>query len=84
DILARMGGDEFIIVLDCESKEILDKMVEKINAKLQQYNKKSGKKYNLECSFGADIFDNGYSGIEQFLNHIDKLMYKNKREKRNN
>ncbi|MDP4118854.1 MAG: diguanylate cyclase [Bacillota bacterium] len=84
DILARMGGDEFIIVLDCESKEILDKMVENINAKLQGYNKKSGKKYELECSFGADIFDNGYSGIEQFLNHIDKLMYKNKREKRNN
>ncbi|MDX9871044.1 MAG: GGDEF domain-containing protein [Clostridia bacterium] len=81
DVIARLGGDEFIIIVDCESPEILEKMIARIRSKLKEYNEKSGKGYKLECSFGADIFDAAYTNVEQFLHHIDSLMYSNKKGK---
>ncbi|MDP4133214.1 MAG: GGDEF domain-containing protein [Bacillota bacterium] len=82
DIVARLGGDEFIIVLDCEKNENLVGIITKIILKLDDYNEKSKKGYRLECSFGADIFDTSYTSIEQFLHHIDDLMYSNKRRRK--
>lgn len=81
DIIVRMGGDEFVIILDCESNQVLEKTIERITEFFAQYNKNSGKNYNLACSFGADIFDSNFSSIEQFLHHVDNLMYQNKKEK---
>ncbi|MFX4263511.1 diguanylate cyclase domain-containing protein [Pelotomaculum propionicicum] len=81
DIIVRMGGDEFLIILDCESNVDLEKTINRINASFSEHNKNSGKSYKLECSFGADIYSSEYSSIEQFLRHVDNLMYENKREK---
>lgn len=81
DIIVRMGGDEFLIILDCESNADLEKTINRINASFLEHNKNSGKGYKLECSFGADIFNSDYSSIEQFLRHVDNLMYENKRDK---
>ena len=82
DVVARLGGDEFIIIIDCESSEVLEKMVERISLQLSEYNEKSGKAYNLACSFGIDIFNSSFNSIEQFLRHLDTLMYSNKKKKK--
>lgn len=82
DIIVRMGGDEFLIVINCDSKEDLYKTIERIETAFVVYNKNSKKEYRLECSFGADMFDSQYSSFEQFLNHIDNLMYCNKNKKK--
>lgn len=81
DIVVRMGGDEFLIILDCESNADLEKTIKRINEAFSEHNKNSGKSYKLECSFGADIFNSEYSSIDQFLRHVDNLMYENKRDK---
>lgn len=81
DIVVRMGGDEFAIIMDCERKEDLEKTVERINEAFLWFNKNSGKSYKLECSFGAGIYNSDYSSIEQFLRHVDNLMYENKKQK---
>lgn len=81
DIIVRMGGDEFLIILDCESNADLEKTINRINEAFSEHNKISGKSYKLECSFGADIFNSEYSSIDQFLRHVDNLMYENKRDK---
>lgn len=81
DIIVRMGGDEFLIILDCESNVDLGETINRINASFSQHNKNSEKSYELECSFGADIFNSEYSSIDQFLRHVDNLMYENKRNK---
>lgn len=81
DIIARLGGDEFVIILECKSKEVLDKMIERINACFAQFNETSKKQYTLECSFGADMFHSKFHTVEQFLNHVDYLMYKDKKRK---
>ncbi|MEN6351395.1 MAG: diguanylate cyclase [Syntrophomonas sp.] len=81
DIVVRMGGDEFVIIMDCEVNKDLEKTIERIKAAFWQYNNDSEKCYKLECSFGADIFNSDFSSIEQFLRHIDNLMYENKKQK---
>lgn len=82
DFIARLGGDEFIVIVENTSKEKLKKVIDKIKNKLNQYNKKSGKSYLLDCSFGADICNSDFDSLEQFLKHLDNLMYNNKRSKK--
>lgn len=82
DIIARLGGDEFIIVLEVDSRQLLDDIVKKIEEAFRCYNQSSNKKYKLECSFGADILDGSNYSIEQFMHHIDCLMYENKGNKK--
>jgi diguanylate cyclase (GGDEF)-like protein len=82
DILARFGGDEFVIVLETDSLEVLERTINRINLCFKEFNKGSEKKYILGCSFGGDIFNSEYESIEEFLNHVDNLMYQNKRRKK--
>ena len=84
DILVRIGGDEFIIIMDCDSNCILEKTIERINKSLAIYNDNSGKEYMLGCSSGSDVFSEKYNSIEQFLRHVDILMYDNKKLKKKN
>jgi GGDEF domain-containing protein len=44
----------------------------------------SDKQYTLSCSCGAEIFSREYASLEQFLRHVDMLMYDNKRLKKQN
>jgi diguanylate cyclase (GGDEF)-like protein len=82
DIMVRMGGDEFIILLECDSSDILDRTLEVIETSFSQYNEASSKNYKLSCSFGSDVFNSNFSNIEQFLHHVDRLMYTNKKIKK--
>ena len=82
DVVVRMGGDEFVIVLDCATDEVLKTTVNRIETSLGDYNRTAEKGYRLECSFGADIFQSDCDGMEQFLHHIDTLMYQNKKMKK--
>jgi diguanylate cyclase (GGDEF)-like protein len=82
DLVVRMGGDEFIIILNCATEEVLETTTSRIEASLMEYNKRAGKSYKLACSFGADVFNSDFKNFEQFLDHIDSLMYENKRMKK--
>lgn len=84
DIIARFGGDEFIIVLECDSRDLLDKTIERIKCCFNNYNYVSSKDYKIECSYGADIFDVNNNNIEQFIFNVDSMMYCSKKEKKLN
>ncbi len=81
EIIVRMGGDEFIIITNYETKQELDLIVDKLREAFMEYNHQSDKSYKIECSFGADLFSSEFCSIEQFINHVDNLMYSNKRMK---
>lgn len=82
DIIARTGGDEFLIILDCNSREQINQTISRIETTLRQHNESSKKDYLLDCSIGAELFHSGFRDIDQFMRHVDRLMYENKRIKK--
>lgn len=82
DIIVRMGGDEFIIILQTEQNKNLERILKNIEKAFKNYNNLSDGKYKLDCSFGGDILNIGNWDIEDFIHHIDSIMYKNKRTKK--
>lgn len=82
DIIVRMGGDEFIIVLESVTADILESTLDRINKSFEDYNQISNKNYELSCSFGSDILNSNFDTIEQFIHHVDILMYENKKSKK--
>jgi diguanylate cyclase (GGDEF)-like protein len=82
DVIARTGGDEFLIILDCNTREKVEHTIEKIKSTLRLHNETSSKDYLLDCSIGAELFHSGFTDIDQFMRHVDKLMYENKRIKK--
>jgi diguanylate cyclase (GGDEF)-like protein len=81
DFAARYGGDEFILAAKAEYN--IEKILERIQESITNQNDKNVRPYKIEISFGLDIFTtNSGQSIEEFLAHIDSLMYKNKAERR--
>jgi len=80
DIFARMGGDEFVVLLDSEEDSYLAQVLERIKGRFAEYNANRSHEYILDCSFGADIYTGAFESEEHFLNHIDALMYQNKQK----
>lgn len=85
DFLARFGGDEFFIVLDNVSKrEVLEMTVQRIRQAIDRHNETSSAPYQLGVSAGYDIYDpKTHMSMEAFLDHIDRLMYADKRLNQN-
>lgn len=80
-VIARTGGDEFMIILNCESRDRLGDTVDKIKSALRQYNEAANRDYVLDFSIGAELYRPGFEDIDQFRHHVDRLMYENKRNK---
>jgi diguanylate cyclase (GGDEF)-like protein len=81
DFAARYGGDEF--VLAAKQERGIEKLMEQIKTAVEQHNAKNIRPFKLELSYGHDVYvADGKHSIEEFLTHIDSLMYKNKEERR--
>jgi diguanylate cyclase (GGDEF)-like protein len=85
DFAARYGGDEFVLAIKSEYN--IEKLMERIQQAVDNQNEKGKRPYKLQMSCGWDVFTAGSSSslasIEDFLDHVDKLMYKNKTAKKN-
>lgn len=75
DIIARFGGDEFVILVNVEGMTELQDMIKSMNKNFSNYNRISSKPYNLDYSVGFEIYKPGSRKIGKFLNHVDHLMY---------
>ena len=81
DFAARYGGDEFVLATMVENGITL--LMGKIQEAIDIHNNKNIRPFKLEISYGYDVYTTGGSKkIEEFLTHIDSLMYKNKEERR--
>ena len=80
DFIARFGGDEFCIVLDVDEPKLLEEVVERIRTRVWQFNQSAGEPYSIQFSMGYDIYKRSSKlSIAEFLEHIDELMYKQKK-----
>jgi diguanylate cyclase (GGDEF)-like protein len=83
DIIARFGGDEFVIfplgITEESTKVIIDRLQEKFDA----HNKKANRRYKLSISFGIKEYDSkSPSSLEDMIKQADKLMYEQKKSKK--
>ncbi|MGD9887175.1 MAG: diguanylate cyclase [Bacilli bacterium] len=82
DIVARLGGDEFIIISVVANEDEIKQLNDKIVNAFALFNNVSTKPYRLEISSGADVYNKRFSTFDQFIRHIDNLMYETKRFKK--
>lgn len=80
DIVGRYGGDEFCIILDIYDTDELEKAAHRINCCFGSHNAADAEPFKISFSMGYAVYDY-YSHLtaEQFHDHIDGLMYLNKR-----
>jgi diguanylate cyclase (GGDEF)-like protein len=83
DFLARVGGDEFLIILDADDRESVKSAVEAIDLEFESYNLITHRPFTLKLSMGYEVYNYDLNMTrQQFLRHIDRLMYRKKRERR--
>ncbi|MEG6586077.1 diguanylate cyclase domain-containing protein [Dendrosporobacter sp. 1207_IL3150] len=75
-VIARMGGDEFSMVLPYADEIILENMVKDLQTKISEFNS-SCNEFTVSLSIGYAIAENGQR-ISDALQEADSRMYKEK------
>ena len=79
---ARVGGDEFVIVMCNTSISQVEQMVHKIEKYMQEENDTAGKKYTVSLAIGyAGMKGSDEISLETLYDVADKNMYANKRRR---
>jgi len=86
DFAIRYGGDEFVLAIKVEketAESVITKLMNDIQIVINIFNEREISPFKLAISYGYDVYTaDGKQSMEEFLSHIDDLMYKNKRERR--
>lgn len=81
DIVGRLGGDEFIVILpDTSAPEDLDNLAKHINETVSEPFDIGGKKAYTAASIGIAIFPKDGKKAEELLSRADQAMYVAKSE----
>jgi len=85
DIIARVGGDEFLVIILCEqdSRYEVSDCCRRIDRAFEQEFLSTSMGFDLSVSFGMDFFrgDGGFE-LNEMIEKVDQLMYQNKRDKK--
>lgn len=80
DMVARIGGDEFVVILADVNEIAAKKSIERLRQNLNTYNQKGRNPYQLDLSIGTatgEIFHD----LLTILKHADEAMYDEKKFK---
>lgn len=80
DIVARIGGDEFVVILPNSGSEDVKLAVERINRSLEKA-REQDRSLTLEFSVGYATTDSKVT-LSKAIKHADKMMYLNKSQKK--
>ena len=82
DIIARIGGDEFVVIPVGNTQADADMRIARFQKALDAHNKSNAKEYTLSISIGISYFDpEAPCTIDELLVQAEKLMYVQKRAK---
>jgi len=83
DIIARIGGDEFVVMAE-ESPEIsIDSITKRLQSHLDAHNMTREEPFDLSLSLGIVRYDPGNPRLlDEMMTAADALMYRHKREKK--
>ncbi len=80
DTVARMGGDEYTVILkNVEDKKSIKILVEKIHKSLQEVMQINGVECFINSSIGVALYPENGDDSETLLRNADSLMYEIKR-----
>ncbi len=75
DLLARIGGDEFVLVADVPSYSRIDRMLKSIDKVLADPLTVSDMTMTFKFSFGYSVFPDDGSDIKALMKHADIALY---------
>jgi diguanylate cyclase (GGDEF)-like protein len=82
DIIARIGGDEFVVFPVGTSADCVDKILERLQKALESYNAKNNRGYSLSISAGISFYDPELPcTVDDLLAAADNSMYERKMNK---
>ncbi len=82
DIVARIGGDEFAIILPGTNTSLAKELCERIQSRFNQYNRTSKFPELLSISLGFANKEKRDDDLNKVFNKADKIMYENKKQSR--
>jgi diguanylate cyclase (GGDEF) domain len=85
DVISRIGGEEFTVILTDCPKAAAIKVAENIRSKVQEHNfaLPNGKLINITVSIGGSNFPDSIDEYDKLLEQADISLYRAKREGRN-
>lgn len=82
DVVGRIGGDEFAVLLTMTSAEQSEDMLQRLQDAVSEYNETSSRGYDLEFSYGVVEYDGKkHDSINTLLAEADHRMFKHKKSK---
>jgi diguanylate cyclase (GGDEF)-like protein/PAS domain S-box-containing protein len=83
DILARIGGDEFVILAIEANEHLTEMLLDRLRIQLEKFNLQGKRKYPLSFSFGVAHFDPEQpTELDELIEEADKAMYAQKQLKK--
>ncbi|MBW6464820.1 MAG: GGDEF domain-containing protein, partial [Firmicutes bacterium] len=82
DILARIGGDEFAVILPNTTLEVGQRMVERIHHKIEEHNRQKTTGPPFSMSIGLAVSEPDKHSLEETYNKADTAMYEDKKQRR--
>jgi diguanylate cyclase (GGDEF)-like protein len=85
DTVGRVGGDEFVLILnDQSSEEVIFRAMQRIAAKVGEPITIDGKELYVSCSAGISMYPQDGPDVDTLLKNADAAMYRAKEHGRNN
>ena len=79
DIVARIGGDEFVVIFIAGKREDADIVTARFKERVMAHNKTTGRAYKLSISTGMSCYDpSDPRSIDDLLTQAERLMYEEK------
>jgi diguanylate cyclase (GGDEF)-like protein len=77
DVISRVGGDEFAVLLPETNSKVLDKVAARINSTIREYNL-TNPSLPLSVSMGTAVRKDNRSTLRDIYKEADNLMYRSK------
>ena len=85
DTVGRVGGDEFVLILNEQSnEEIIYRAMQRISAKVSEPLTIDGKELHVTCSAGISLYPQDGRDVDTLLKNADAAMYRAKDHGRSN